>query len=79
MTANPPHTVVYWRKLRNGITTDINVANSNNKYSGSTVANPSLVINNAQLDDQGSYTCYAQNSVGTGQSTPTALTVTGSK
>lgn len=79
VTANPPHTIVYWRKLRNGITTNINVAQSGGKYAGSTVSNPSLQINNAQLDDQGSYTCYAQNSVGTGQSTPTALLVTGSK
>jgi len=78
VTSNPPHFRVFWRKKRNGITTDLNVANSNGKYSGSTTNNPSLVINNAALDDQASYVCYAENSVGTGSSTTTALSVTGS-
>jgi hypothetical protein len=29
VSSNPPHTRVFWRKKRNGITTDLNVANSN--------------------------------------------------
>ncbi|XP_071166138.1 hemicentin-1-like [Mytilus edulis] len=77
VTANPTHTNVFWRKIKNGVTTDINVANSNNKYSGSTVNNPSLQINNADLNDEANYACFASNSVGTGQSTQTFLDVTG--
>jgi hypothetical protein len=73
VSSNPPHTRVFWRKKRNGITTYLNVANSNGKYSGFTINNPSLVINNAALDDQASYVCYAENSVGTGSSTTTPL------
>ncbi|CAG2239189.1 HMCN [Mytilus edulis] len=77
VTANPVHTTVYWRKIKNGVTTDINVANSNNKYSGSTVNNPSLQINNADLNDEANYACFASNSVGTGQSSQTFLDVIG--
>ncbi|VDH91359.1 Hypothetical predicted protein, partial [Mytilus galloprovincialis] len=75
--ANPTHIDVYWRKIKNGVTTDINVANSNNKYSGSTVSNPSLQINNADLNDEAYYVCFASNSVGSGQSSQTFLDVIG--
>ncbi|XP_052058083.1 hemicentin-1-like isoform X13 [Mytilus californianus] len=77
VTANPSHTTVYWRRVINGALTDINVAN-NNRYSGSTVNSPSLVINNADNSDEGNYICYADNSVGTGQSSQTFLDVFGS-
>lgn len=79
VTANPTHTSVYWRRTVSGITTDITVANSNNKYSGSTVSTPSLTINNAGAADEGSYVCFASNSVGTGQSSQTFLDVFGGK
>lgn len=79
LTANPAHTSVYWTKNKNGIVTNINVANSGGKYSGSTVGSPSLTITNSNLDDQASYICNAQNSVGLGSSSSTVLTVSGSK
>ncbi|XP_052103233.1 hemicentin-1-like [Mytilus californianus] len=77
VTANPAHTIVYWRKIKNGVSTDIDVVNSNNKYSGSTVSNPSLQIYNADLNDEANYVCFASNSVGTGQSSQTFLDVIG--
>ncbi|XP_052061298.1 hemicentin-1-like isoform X3 [Mytilus californianus] len=77
VTANPSHTSVYWTRNKNGITTNINVANSGGKYSGSTVGSPSLTITNSNLDDQASYICNAQNSVGLGSSSTTVLTVSG--
>lgn len=79
VTANPTHTSVNWRRTVNGVTTDIVVANSNNKYSGSTVSTPSLTINNAAQADEGNYVCYASNSIGTGQSSQTFLDVFGGK
>lgn len=78
VTANPSHTTVYWRRVINGALTDITVTN-NNKYSGSTVSSPSLTIFNADNSDEGNYICYADNSVGTGQSSQTFLDVFGSK
>jgi hypothetical protein len=46
-----------------------------NKYSGSTSSVPSLTIFNAASSDAGTYTCFASNSVGTGQSSTTQLSV----
>ena len=71
--ANPTETSVYWRKLVNGqmITIDMN----NVRYTGSTVGSPSLTISALELSDEGYYQCYAQNSVGTGQSQQTSLRV----
>ena len=77
VSANPVQTSVYWRKIVNGVSTDINI--NNNKYGGSTVTSPSLIISNAEISDEGFYVCYATNSVGTGQSSQTFLDVIGSK
>lgn len=74
-----PVTSVYWQSNIGGITTTITSSTNTAKYSGSTVANPSLTISSASSSDAGSYTCFATNSVGTGQSGATALSVTGSK
>lgn len=74
--ANPAHTNVMWRKIVNGQPTEITIGT---RFSGSTVSNPSLTINNAQSSDAGYYVCYASNSVGTGQSAQTYLNVVGSK
>lgn len=79
VVADPLHTQVYWRKIVGGTTSNINVLNSNGKYDGSTVGGPSLIINNAAFGDQGTYVCYASNSVGTGQSTQVVVAVAGSK
>ncbi|VDI54451.1 hemicentin [Mytilus galloprovincialis] len=78
VVADPLHTQVYWRKIVGGTTSNINVLNSNGKYDGSTVGGPSLIINNAAFGDQGTYVCYATNSVGTGQSTQVVVAVAGS-
>ncbi|XP_063441331.1 hemicentin-1-like isoform X2 [Mytilus trossulus] len=78
VVADPLHTQVYWRKIVGGTTSNINVLNSNGKYDGSTVGAPSLIINNAAFGDQGTYVCYASNSVGTGQSTQVVVAVAGS-
>ncbi|VDI46423.1 Hypothetical predicted protein [Mytilus galloprovincialis] len=68
---------VYWQKNVSGSTTQIRSTTNTNKYSGSTTSTPSLTILNADQSDAGVYTCFATNSVGTGQSKTTTLTVTG--
>lgn len=77
VTATPTHTQVYWTKVQSGQEVTINTANSA-KYSGSTVNNPSLTINNADLNDETFYVCKARNSVGLGQSQQTYVDVSGS-
>ena len=77
VTAQPLHTIVYWRKIQGGQQTTIDMTLS--KYSGSTVTSPSLTITNADMTDETFYICYAQNVVGTGQSSQTYLDVLGSK
>ena len=76
--ANPTHTSVFWRRVdTNNQATSITIDGT--KYSGSTVSNPSLTINNVQLSDRQNYICFATNSVGQGQSSTTYLNVIGSK
>jgi hypothetical protein len=79
ISANPVHTTVYWKKIVNGVSTDVDIGSSSNRYGGSTVNSPSLIISNAVTSDEGFYVCYATNSVGTGQSSQTFLDVIGSK
>ena len=52
------------QKTTNGVTTQLNVASSNCKYSGSTILNPALTIYNIVYTDSGSYICYAANVIG---------------
>ena len=64
-----------------GVTTDpiIIPTGTSPKYQGSSITSASLVINNVQSSDQGSYRCRARNLIGTTLSAQTAvLTVTGS-
>lgn len=61
------------------MSTDVDVGANSNRYGGSTVNSPSLIISNAVTSDEGFYVCYATNSVGTGQSSQTYLDVAGSK
>ncbi|XP_052103319.1 hemicentin-1-like [Mytilus californianus] len=77
VTGTPAVQNVYWQKITNGVQSYINSTTNANKYSGSTIGTPSLTILNADSDDVGSYTCYASNSVGTGQSQQTQLSVVG--
>ncbi|OWF56211.1 Titin [Mizuhopecten yessoensis] len=76
VSSNPAHTQVYWQRIDNGVAVNINL--NNNKYSGSTISNPSLTISNAEANDATVYTCSATNAVGTGTSGQTQLSVTGS-
>ncbi|XP_069133480.1 hemicentin-1-like isoform X12 [Argopecten irradians] len=75
VSANPAHTTVFWQRNVGTGTQSITIDNIN--YSGSTVNSPSLTVLNADTSDTGTYTCFASNSVGTGQSSATTLTVTG--
>ena len=77
VTATPSATSVSWTRIVNGITTTVSMASS--KYSGSTVSVPSLTIFSSELSDEGSYSCRATNSLGTGQSGSTYLDVIGSE
>lgn len=72
-------TSVFWQHTRNGVTTHILIANSAGKYSGGTVATPSLTINNAVFEDDGQYQCFAQNLVGIGQSVELNLNIAGGR
>ncbi|XP_076077326.1 uncharacterized protein LOC143047887 [Mytilus galloprovincialis] len=47
------------------------------KYSGSNSSSPSLTIFNADKQDEGAYICFAENEIGTGNSSVTLLTVKG--
>ncbi|XP_021354709.1 cell adhesion molecule 3-like, partial [Mizuhopecten yessoensis] len=75
VSANPAHTNVFWQRNIGSGTQTITIDGVN--YSGSTVNSPSLTVLNANTADSGTYTCFATNSVGTGQSSATTLTVSG--
>lgn len=81
VTANPVHSKVYWQKIKNNQVTTIDAAAiaNNARYSGSTTGSPSLTISNVNLDDAASYICFAENSVGVGQSSQTRVVISGSK
>ena len=79
VSSNLPVTSVQWQRNVGGTITTINSNTNTNKYSGSTTTTPSLTIFSVQQSDAGTYTCFASNSVGTGQSTTTTLSDTGSK
>jgi hypothetical protein len=76
VSSNLPVTSVQWQRNIGGTITTINANTNTNKYSGSTTTAPSLTIFSASSSDVGTYTCFASNSVGTGQSTTTTLSVT---
>lgn len=77
---NPVVTEIVWQFTNsNQITTQIVISTSAGKYSGSTVNNPSLTINNAVFQDAGTYQCFARNAVGTGQSSTLALGIAGGR
>lgn len=78
VTANPEATSIQWYKVVNGKSVTLDVPN-NSKYSGSTVANPSLTITGASAADEGNYICSATNALGTSQSAQTFLDVFGGK
>ena len=75
VTANPTHTRVYWKKLVNGVLSDVDMTSS--KFSGSSVGQPSLTVSSLNKNDEVFYQCYADNNVGTGKSQQTFLRVIG--
>ncbi|CAC5426426.1 unnamed protein product [Mytilus coruscus] len=71
--SDPVHGKVYWEK-RNG--DEVTSLTSQTKgIRGITIDQPSLTIMFVASTDTGSYTCYAQNSVGVGKSKTTKLNV----
>ena len=79
VSSSLPINNVQWQRNVGGSITTITSNTNTNKYSGSTTSTPSLTIFSVQQSDVGTYTCFASNSVGTGQSTTTTLSVTGSR
>ncbi|CAC5357736.1 HMCN [Mytilus coruscus] len=75
VTALPNYTRIYWQKLKNDIITTITEETAG--VTGSTRERPFLTIVSVTISDAGSYTCFAENSVGVGSSRSTVLTVTG--
>ena len=78
VTGTPTQTSVFWRKVVNSVQTNVDI-NGNSRYTGSSTSSPSLTIINTQSSDEGTYVCYATNSVGTSNSQNTFLDVTGGK
>ena len=76
--SSPPHTIVKWQKSTNK-SQFIDIDLTLNKYGGSTVQSPHLIINSVGLNDKGYYRCGAKNDVGWGHSSPMFLNVIHSK
>ncbi|CAC5377793.1 unnamed protein product [Mytilus coruscus] len=76
VTGTPTQNNVFWRKVVNGVQTNVDI-NGNSRYSGGTTSSPSLTITNTQSSDEGTYVCYASNNIGTSNSQNTFLDVTG--
>ena len=75
VTSNLAINNVYWQRNVGGTITTIQSTTNTNKYSGSTSSSPSLTIFNVASSDLGTYTCFASNIVGTGQSSTTTLVI----
>ncbi|XP_048778626.2 hemicentin-1-like isoform X2 [Ostrea edulis] len=77
-TNDPPVLNVYWKKMTPSGSGIIGVSGSQ-KYSGSTIESPNLIIRNLDVHDNGNYSCLATNAAGTSESDVAVLTVTGSQ
>ncbi|XP_052079356.1 hemicentin-2-like isoform X1 [Mytilus californianus] len=75
ITADPPATMVYWIKNKNGLNFTLSVGSIG--VLGSTVETPSLTINNPAKSDAGVYWCIAINAIGHGSSLSLSLIVIG--
>lgn len=78
ISSNPSAQSMSWQKTLGGVTTTLDIG-INPRYQGGTLSDPSLTISNVNLDDKGDYRCLATNIVGTGQSGPAVIDVTGGK
>ncbi|XP_063412590.1 hemicentin-2-like [Mytilus trossulus] len=66
---------IYWQFNNSGVITHI--AKETKGISGSSIETPSLTIFNATSSESGTYICYVKNDIGTGQSKPIYVTITG--
>lgn len=78
-TTSATITDVFWQKKNECQTKNISSSTTPAKYSGGTVNTPSLTIFNADGLDVSSYTCFASNIAGTGQSSASFLNVSEGK
>lgn len=78
-TTSATITDVFWQKKNECQTKNISSSTRPAKYSGGTVNTPSLTIFNADGLDVSSYTCFASNIAGTGQSSASFLNVSEGK
>ncbi|GFO02841.1 titin [Plakobranchus ocellatus] len=79
VSATPPASDVYWIKSGSGrvdITNSGTTAQGLPKLSGGSLASPSLVIGSVDRSDAATYTCVAQNSIGSGISPSITFAVT---
>lgn len=77
VSATPDVTSIKWQKGSTNETTDMVIDHV--KYSGGTVDIPSLTIWHLGNEDEGWYTCTAENLVGIGTSNQIYINVTGGK
>ncbi|CAG2185535.1 COL6A [Mytilus edulis] len=75
VTSGIPVKEVTWYRVQGDSRTPVVV--DGRKYSGSTVRVPSLTINNADFQDEGTYVCTAENAAGVGSSPNGDIDVTG--
>lgn len=73
--ATPFHKHVYWEHRTKGLTRKLK--NDTVGVSGVSLENPSLTISFVTTSDTGSYTCFAENIIGTGFSRTVQLEVKG--
>ncbi|XP_063405445.1 Fc receptor-like protein 5 [Mytilus trossulus] len=70
-----PVNEIYWKYNNKGIITKI--SEKTDGISGSSIRTPSLTILKMTSSESGIYTCYARNDIGTGESRPINVIVTG--
>ncbi|VDI64481.1 Hypothetical predicted protein [Mytilus galloprovincialis] len=75
ITADPPASIVYWIKNKNGYNVTLTVGSIG--IVGSTVETPSLTIEHPAKSDAGVYWCFAINAIGHGSSLSSSLVVIG--
>lgn len=77
--AIPFQTSVSWQVTKNNQIVPIDVQGNPQKYGGSNVTFPSLIIKAAEISDSGIYTCSAANLGSSKTSEQIALDITGSE
>jgi len=77
ISGSPQATAITWTRTTTGGPVTLNVQGLPGKYSGGTVANPSLIISNFATTDVGSYICKATNAVGIASSLTSVLSYKG--